>query len=79
MWYNQLKPLSVSSIDQLAREFEFNFLVSSKLKSSAMALLGMSQKNEKPLSHFVLRFATEVLLVINQAIIDNCARDALVC
>ncbi|RZR93548.1 hypothetical protein BHM03_00022083 [Ensete ventricosum] len=42
MWYNQLKPHSVSSFDQLAKEFESNFKASDKPKPSVVALLRLS-------------------------------------
>ncbi|RRT78210.1 hypothetical protein B296_00019158 [Ensete ventricosum] len=48
IWYSRLKPLLVSSFDQLAKEFEFNFLVSVKPKPSAATLLGLSQRMRSP-------------------------------
>ncbi|RWW83912.1 hypothetical protein BHE74_00007557 [Ensete ventricosum] len=60
MWYSRLKPHSVSSFDQLAREFESNFLASSKPKPLAAALLALSEKDKEPLSYFVSRFAVKI-------------------
>ncbi|RWW39867.1 hypothetical protein BHE74_00054760 [Ensete ventricosum] len=60
MWYGQLKPHSVSTFDQLAIEFESNFLASVKPKLLAIALLGLSQKEEEPLSHYVSCFTIEI-------------------
>ncbi|RZR89844.1 hypothetical protein BHM03_00017634, partial [Ensete ventricosum] len=42
MWYSRLKPLSVSSFDQLVREFKFNFLANAKSKPSIAAFLNLS-------------------------------------
>ncbi|RWW58287.1 hypothetical protein BHE74_00034873 [Ensete ventricosum] len=42
-WYNQLALAFVHSFDQLAREFEANFLASTHLKPTATSLLGMSR------------------------------------
>ncbi|RWW74512.1 hypothetical protein BHE74_00017552 [Ensete ventricosum] len=53
MWYNQLKPLLISSFDQSAMEFKFNFLASAKPKPSIAALLGLRQKDEEILPHFI--------------------------
>ncbi|RZS22537.1 hypothetical protein BHM03_00055323 [Ensete ventricosum] len=65
MWYGQLKPHSVSTFDQLAIEFESNFLASVKPKLLAIALLGLSQKEEEPLSHYVSCFTIEIGAVLN--------------
>ncbi|RZS17139.1 hypothetical protein BHM03_00049258 [Ensete ventricosum] len=67
MWYSRLKPFSVSSFNLLAKEFEFNFLVSAK------------PKDKELLSHFVSRFVVEirvVLLVVNRVALDVRPRNA---
>ncbi|RZS18916.1 hypothetical protein BHM03_00051249 [Ensete ventricosum] len=53
MWYNQLKPTLISLFDQLAREFELNFLVNARLRPSAASLLGLSQGSEEALAQFI--------------------------
>ncbi|RWW48668.1 hypothetical protein BHE74_00045258 [Ensete ventricosum] len=42
MWYNRLRPSLVLSFDQLAKEFELNFLTNTWPKPSVATLLGLS-------------------------------------
>ncbi|RWW25206.1 hypothetical protein GW17_00010469 [Ensete ventricosum] len=51
MWYSRLKPTSISSFDQLAREFKQNFLASIRPqpKPITASLLGIAQGREVPL------------------------------
>ncbi|RWW40257.1 hypothetical protein BHE74_00054348 [Ensete ventricosum] len=60
MWYNRLKPSSISSFDHFAKEFELNFMASSCLRPTTASLLGLTQGSDEPLAQFVDRFATEV-------------------
>ncbi|RWW07945.1 hypothetical protein GW17_00028649 [Ensete ventricosum] len=50
MWYSRLKPSSIFRFDQLAKEYELNFLASVRLKPTTTSLLGMSQKDDEPTS-----------------------------
>ncbi|RZS15528.1 hypothetical protein BHM03_00047369, partial [Ensete ventricosum] len=60
IWYSHLKPASISSFDLLAKEFELNFLVSARPKSTTASLLGMAQGSDEPLSQFVGWFTSQV-------------------
>ncbi|RWW81438.1 hypothetical protein BHE74_00010194 [Ensete ventricosum] len=55
MWYSRIKPSSISSFDQFAKEFELNFIASSYPWPMAASLLGLTQGNDKPLAQFVSR------------------------
>lgn len=52
-WYSRLKPLSISSFAQLAKEFELYFLANVCPKLSMMVLLRPRQMEDEPISHFV--------------------------
>nr|XP_009409708.1 PREDICTED: uncharacterized protein LOC103991894 [Musa acuminata subsp. malaccensis] len=59
-WFSRLRQSSISSFDQFAREFEQNFLASTRPRPSMATLLALSQHKEETLSQFVTRFAMEI-------------------
>ncbi|RWW77842.1 hypothetical protein BHE74_00013957 [Ensete ventricosum] len=60
MWYSRLKSSSISSYNYLAKEFELNFMVSSRPRPTPASLLGLAQGSNEPLAQFVGRLVTEV-------------------
>ncbi|RRT81683.1 hypothetical protein B296_00005095 [Ensete ventricosum] len=60
---NRQKPHSISSFDQLVKEFESNFLASTKPKPPTMTLLELTQKDEESPSHFSSYFFIEIRIV----------------
>ncbi|RWW75264.1 hypothetical protein BHE74_00016721 [Ensete ventricosum] len=63
MWYDRLKPTSIISFDQLARELEQNFLANAQPKPMATSLLSIAYGREELLAQFINRFATESLAI----------------
>ncbi|RWW59661.1 hypothetical protein BHE74_00033386 [Ensete ventricosum] len=59
MWNSRLRPSSILCFEQLAKEFEMNFLASAHPKPTTTSLLKLSQKDDVPLAQFVARFMTK--------------------
>ncbi|RWW64696.1 hypothetical protein BHE74_00028050 [Ensete ventricosum] len=59
-WYSWLSPSSIHSFNQLAREFEGNFLSSARPKPTVASLLGMRQKEEEHLEQYLAHFTDGV-------------------
>ncbi|RWW60438.1 hypothetical protein BHE74_00032569 [Ensete ventricosum] len=59
MWYSRLKPSSIFSLDQLAKEFKLNFSANTCSKQTPESLLRMSQREDEPLAQYVTRFMAE--------------------
>ncbi|RRT40083.1 hypothetical protein B296_00037488 [Ensete ventricosum] len=69
MWYSRLKPYSISSFNQMVKEFKSNFLASVKPKSSTAAFLELSKKDEEFFWSLIERpptTVTEMLQCANQ-------------
>ncbi|RWV94645.1 hypothetical protein GW17_00042801 [Ensete ventricosum] len=65
MWYSRLRSSSVSSFDQLTKEFELNFWANARPKPIATSLLGLSQKDDEPLAQFITCFVVKIRGVPN--------------
>ncbi|XP_065007563.1 uncharacterized protein LOC135638379 [Musa acuminata AAA Group] len=59
-WFNRLYQSSISSFNQLAGEFEQNFLASAQPRPSMATLLALSQHEDESLSQFVACFTIKI-------------------
>ncbi|RWW81185.1 hypothetical protein BHE74_00010444 [Ensete ventricosum] len=59
-WYDRLPLTLIHSFDQLAREFEANFLTSAWPKLTIASLLGMRQKEDEPLGPYLTHFTKKI-------------------
>ncbi|RZR92709.1 hypothetical protein BHM03_00021062 [Ensete ventricosum] len=59
-WYGRLSLASIRSFDQLAREFEANFLISTRPNPTVASLLEMRQKEDEALGPYLARSTREI-------------------
>ncbi|RWW00177.1 hypothetical protein GW17_00036870 [Ensete ventricosum] len=64
-WYSRLPPALIRSFDQLAREFDANFLASARLKPTVVSLLGMRRKEDEPLGPYLAYFTKKIRVIPN--------------
>ncbi|RWW76371.1 hypothetical protein BHE74_00015534 [Ensete ventricosum] len=69
-WYNWLPPSSIHFFNQLAREFEGNFLSSARPKPTTASLLGM-RKEEENLGQYLARFIDEIDDLLHRGHLDR--------
>ncbi|RWW90556.1 hypothetical protein BHE74_00000363 [Ensete ventricosum] len=62
-WYDRLPPSSIHSFDQLAREFEVNFLASVRPKPTTTSLLRMRQREDEHLGRYLAHFTEEIRVI----------------
>ncbi|RWW38335.1 hypothetical protein BHE74_00056437 [Ensete ventricosum] len=59
-WYGRLSLAFIHSLDQLAKEFEANFVASARSKPIIASLLVMRQKEDEPLGPYLIYFTKEI-------------------
>ncbi|GJT31845.1 gag protein [Tanacetum coccineum] len=66
-WYDNLSPESIDSFHQLREKFRANFLQQRRFQKTQAEIIGIRQREEEYLKHYLARFGKETLHMIDRS------------